>query len=87
MSELTVDVIREEVRNAVFFTLFHATAEQIEGRNQGKAELQRRACFFLEFACKIKLITPQEGNDWLDAVWERAVLGDIAQKYMKVETE
>ncbi len=85
--EPTIEKIREEVRNAVYWTLFRGLAGEIEGRSEDKGIAQNRACFMLEFGVNCKLITPVEANEWLDAVWEREALAIPFMKYCKTDTE
>ena len=81
MSEPTIDDIRTELRHAIFNCIFIGTGYKIEGQDVPHEQCQQKACAFAQFGVRTKLITPEEGNDWLDAVWERKVLADVAEKW------
>ncbi len=82
----TIDSIRLAARLAVYWTVFHGLAMGIENRPKDKEELQNRACFMLEFAVKAGLLPPDEGNEWLDAVWGKTPLAAPFMKYCGEES-
>jgi hypothetical protein len=86
MSELSIDSIREELRRAIFWSAFQATAHKIEGQKDAELGLTQKACGFTEFGVATKLFAPAEGNDWLDAIWGRKTLASVALQY-KVESD
>jgi hypothetical protein len=75
-------VVRDELRTAVFWMISYAMGFS-EQRPIDKELCQQKAVGFLEFGIRAGLIPPEEWNDWLDAVWDRASLSDVAQKYME----
>jgi MOSC domain-containing protein YiiM len=83
----TLDSVREELRTAIFQCIFYRTGFEIEQRNEEKEIAQQRACGFITFVVQSGLITPDEGNEWLDAVWERQPLAKVSMKYMKEQGE
>ena len=85
--EPTIEKVRDELRMAIYWTLFRGLAGEIEGRTEDKSIAQNRACFLLEFGVNCKLITPTEANEWLDAVWERVALATPFMKYREKPTD
>lgn len=85
--DVTVDSVRRELRDAIFWTLFHGVAADIELRKNDKELCRQKAIGFIEFGVNSKLITPDEGNDWLDAVWTRKSCGDVLRKYQPITAE
>ncbi len=83
----TVDSIRDELRRAIFGCIFGAAGLGIEHRKTEQGESQQKACAFAAFGARTGLLTEDEGNDWLDAVWGRKLLPKVAELYMrKTET-
>jgi hypothetical protein len=77
----SLDRVRDEVRNAVYWTLFRSLAAEFDGLPGDKRLGQNRAVFMLEFGVNAGLISPVEANEWLDAVWERKPLAEPFMKY------
>lgn len=74
-----LDSVREQLRKAIYYVSYQkwgAEPERIQTLNQG-------ACSFAEFGVRSGLIDPTEGNEWLDAIWERKTYQNIAEKYLK----
>ncbi len=78
---MTIEEIRDELRDAIFFTLFHTCAAGIEGMKSLIEVGRQKAIGFIEFGVNARLITPEEGNEWLDAVWDRTPSGVVWEKY------
>lgn len=75
----TLDSVRKEARAAIFFACFQL---KFPGISQGRKEMiEQWACSFAEFGVRSKLLKPDEGNEWLDAVWGRKTLASVATKY------
>lgn len=83
MSEPTVDSIRDELRQAIFWTQFQAGGYEMQGQKEQHHVMQQGACAFVEFGTRTNLLTPEEGNDWLDAIWGRQVPAKVLLKYVK----
>lgn len=82
-----VDAVRGELRNAIFWMKFMANGTKAEGRGAETDDLKQRACAFVEFGVRAGLIPPAEGNEWLDAVWDRTPLADVMEKYHPTKEE
>lgn len=78
MDEPTIDAVRKELRTAIFFSALKLGAL---GDPEQEKIMQQGACAFIEFGVRSKLLPVPEGNEWLDAVWGRKTLADVAQKY------
>lgn len=81
MKEPTIESVRDEVRQAVYWTLFRGLAAEADGHENLKDFSQQRAIFMLEFGVNAGLLTADEANEWLDAVWERTPLAEPFMKY------
>lgn len=81
--ELTVEKIRQELRNAIFHCGFYAIAFRIEGRDDEYKQAILNGQNFAAFGVNVKLFTMDEGNDWLDGLYERndKTVGQITLKY------
>ena len=78
----SLDSVRGEIRNAIFHTQFAGLAIKHDDDEEGE-ERRQQACRLLEFGVNSGLLAPDEGNDWLDAIWDRRPLATVAKKYMK----
>lgn len=80
---VTVDSVRDELRNAIFWTVFQGGPWDTKAQQ----DLRQRACAFAEFGVRAGLMGQEEGNEWLDAVWGRKTLAEVGEKYMDDEEE
>lgn len=84
---VTVDSVRTELRRAIFWVSFMSTGMEIEQRT----EEQKNACVTAQnlatFGVNAGLFTPEEGNEWLDAIYGRKLLAEVATKYLEGEPE
>ena len=79
----SIDAVRAELRDAIHWSAFHALAMKIEGRTEMASIGQQKAIGFAEFGVRSGLITPAEGNEWLDGIWEREGKEPIGKTWMK----
>lgn len=79
----TVDDIRKELRDAIFWTIFRSYGADFEPDEVAKKVGRVIPQIMTEFGTRSKLLTPAEGNDWLDVIYARngATLADIGKKY------
>lgn len=77
----TVDSVRMELRRAIFLACFHATHAKIIGDAAHKNTCQQGACSFAEFGVLSGLFSTEEGNEWLDVIWEREPMEYMITKY------
>lgn len=80
MIDPTIDSVRKEIREAIFWTIFQATDLIAPG---GKDLGQQKAIGHIEFAARACLISSDEANEWLDAVWDRKSLAEVSSKCME----
>lgn len=79
----SIDEIRKELRNAIFWSNFQVSAAEVNN-DKSRIDLCRQgASSFAEFGVRSGLISLDEGNEWLDAIWGRKVPAEVALKYLK----
>lgn len=77
----SIDAVRSESRRAIFFSMFGAEFDPEERKEQRR----QMACSFTEFGVSAGLISPDEGNEWLGAIWAKADAAPIGKVWQKWE--
>ncbi len=77
----SVEQVSKECRSAIFGTMFHTFAADAEGNKENVKIGRSKAIGFCQFGVASGLLSPDEGNEWLDAIWERKALAEVNLKY------
>jgi hypothetical protein len=81
---LTVEDVRQSLRDAIFNCGFMAIGMKIEDRNEEQKNATMAADNFARFGVNAGLIDPGEMNDWQRAIWgheDAMPIGKVMMKY------
>lgn len=81
---LTVEDVRQSLRDAIFNCGFMAIGLKIENRNEEQKNATMTADNFARFGVNAGLIEPQEMDDWQRAIWgheDAMPIGEVMMKY------
>jgi len=82
----TIEDVTIELRRALFSMNFWKALEEINGKPDNSQEMTRRSCAFVEFGVRTKLLSIDEGNDWLDFLLrDKGNIVDVMNKWQPSE--
>lgn len=81
VGELTIESIREDLRGAMFMTHFGIALSEVNGDSAGADSKKQQVANFAIFGVNSKLISVDEGNDWLDVALRGRNVVEVSEKW------